>query len=156
MTESIETERAPAPPSPEPPAPRTPIAFGRAMAGTALLVALALVVAWMAAPSACAILVVAYAWACAKQGVLRSPVLVMAEVTWLVLALLLKLVFLDVLPATPIPVLAAMLGIRYLEQLAVDLRAFATAGDTTPPVTYTVTFALVPAVAVGAELFRAA
>jgi hypothetical protein len=91
-----------------------------------------------------------------RRGVLRSPVLVLAEVTWLVAAAGLKLVFLGTLPATALPALAGVLVLQYLAQLGTDLRAFANTRGATPPVTYSVTFALVPALAVGAELFRVA
>jgi hypothetical protein len=165
MTESIETPRAPAPPSPEtgderPEVARPSISYGRAMVAMTIVFAVSALGGQLDHPAiapalVCAVAICFAAWA-ALRGVLRAQPLVMAGVTWLVLSVILKLVFLEVLPAAPLAVIATILFVQYLAQLGVDLRAFANAGDTTPPVTYPVTFALVPVLAVGAELFRAA
>lgn len=104
-------------------------------------------------PAVVAAAFVAYA---ARRGVLRSQAFVMAGVAWLVLGSILELVFLDSMPAAPLLVLLGILAVQYLLQLGSDLRAFARAGDSVPPVTYAVTFALVALLAFAAEMFRVA
>jgi hypothetical protein len=106
---------------------------------------------WIAAGTAVAFV----AWA-ARRGVLRAPALVMAEVTWLVLGVVLKLAMLETTSAAPLAALLAILLVQYLAQLASDLRAFANTGVSAPPVTYAVTFAVAGGLAVATELFRSA
>src|SRR5882724_8111498 len=118
MTESIETPRAPAPPLPEtgderPETASAPVSFARALAPATVLVALSLAVGWAGVATVFGpVLVVAFAFEAHRRRVLRSQSLVMAEVTWLVLAVVLKLVFLEQMPATPLPVFASVLLIQ--------------------------------------------
>src|SRR5262245_53263602 len=156
-----ETTRAPADPAPPPaadgsaPAPRPTIGFARAMGETTAFFVAALAAGvltpWLSAGVGAAFLVRA-----GMRGVLRAPALVMAEGTWLVLGVVVKLAFLVTVSAARVALLPGFLLVQYLAQLASDLRAFANSGATEPPVTYAVTFAVVPALAIGAELFRSA
>src|SRR5262245_48755862 len=107
------------------PTPSSGPSYARAMAWTAAPVGLA---AWVGVGDthgvAPALVALAYCLFLIRRRAFRARAVVAAEVTWLVLALLLKLVFLERLPATPLPVLAGVLGAQYLAQLVVDLRAF--------------------------------
>src|SRR5678816_951171 len=137
MTESIETDRAP-PPEQGDERSAAPISYGRAMLVMAAVFAVSSLGGLVDHPATAPVLAVVVAallagWAI-RRGVLRAQPLVMAGVTWLVLSVLLKLAFLEALPAAPLVVIATILFVQYLAQLAVDLRAFATAGDTPPPV----------------------
>jgi len=136
---------------------RPAISYGRAMAIATALFIVVCFAGMLSSPASYALWVVVgmFGWLIPSR-VQRSQQMVMAWVTWLVLAVVLKLAFLEKLPATPLAVFAGILLIEYIAQLLVDLRAFANAGDKTPPVTYAVTFALAPVLAVAAELFRAA
>lgn len=129
--------------------------YARALAPVTALVAVVVANALLGLPMLCAwLLVPAFVLEARRRGLLRSQQLVMAEVTWLVLGVILKLAFLEKMPAAPLPVLAGVLACQYSAQLLVDLRAFADVGDAPPPVTYAVTFALAPLLAVATELFR--
>ena len=140
-----------------PPTAATPtsISFRPAMAATSLFYVAALaggfVTPWIAAVAGVAFVV----WA-ARRSVLRAPALVMSEVTWLVLGVVLKLAFLETTSAAPLAALLAVLVVQYLAQLASNVRAFANAGASVPPVTYAVTFAVAGGLAIGTELFRTA
>jgi hypothetical protein len=145
-------------PSPPNGAPASaPISFGRAVAVAAAAFAATWAAGLLAAGFAASVGLLVLGWA-AWRGVLRSPQWVMAEATWLVVGVILKLAFLEAMPAAPLPVFAGMLLVSYGAQLFCDLRAFARTEDgrRTPPVTYAVSFALTTTLCAATELFRAA